>query len=96
MAERMQHVSSSHLRTSQPSCPHSCGSTVLVAIRRPALLPAAEFSCEGVPERLDPRSSSLQVSWRELLAKEEDLRLWRSLSSGTPRACGSFGVLFSF
>lgn len=41
-----------------------------------ALLPAAELSCEGMPERLDPRSSSLQVSWRELLANEDDLWVW--------------------
>lgn len=41
-----------------------------------ALLPAAELSCEGMPERLDPRSSSLQVSWREPLTNEDELWAW--------------------
>lgn len=84
MAERMQHTTPSHFRTSQPPFPH--GHPVLTpvaAIRQADLLPAAELSCEGAPERLDPRSSSLQVSWRELLANEDDLCVWWSLSSGT-------------
>lgn len=44
---------------------------------------ATELSCEGTPEGLDPSSSSLQMSWRELLANEDDLWVRWSLSSGT-------------
>lgn len=46
---------------------------VVTALERSPRLPAVESSCEVGPEGLDPRSSNFHVSWRELLARDEDL-----------------------
>ena len=43
-----------------------------------------ESSWEARPEGLDPRSSNFQVSWRELLASEEDLWVWWPLPWRSP------------
>lgn len=50
----------------QPRCPQWPRNTH-------ARLPGVESSWEVRPEGLEPRSSNFHMSWRELLASDEDL-----------------------
>lgn len=55
-----------------PSAWDPATAAALSAQKRSPHLPAVESSWEVRPEGLDPRSSNFHVSWRELLARDED------------------------